>query len=159
MHCLDFAPAVFFCTSWAAAPRQTPDQFDGMVAFIKNPFLISWTAQVFCQSAIESAQNDHAMVVQSMIDNKTAHLTKIKALFSEIGAEESGVLTIGVFEEKIKTPAVRQYFEALGLDVWDAWLGSRRDRIEDAFQISAPSLNPGPVAPLISDFARPRTDG
>eukprot|EP00439_Symbiodinium_sp_Y106_P025873 s469_g3.t1 len=76
---------------------------------------------VFCQSAIESAQNDHAMVVQSMIDNKTAHLTKIKALFSEIGAEESGVLTIGVFEEKIKTPAVRQYFEALGLDVWDAW--------------------------------------
>ncbi|CAE7664193.1 NaCP60E [Symbiodinium sp. CCMP2456] len=77
--------------------------------------------QVFCQSAIESAQNDHAMVVQSMMDNKNAHLTKIKALFSEIGAEESGVLTIGVFEEKIKTPAVRQYFEALGLDVWDAW--------------------------------------
>ncbi|CAE7037917.1 unnamed protein product [Symbiodinium natans] len=76
---------------------------------------------VFCQSAIESAQNDHAMVVQSMIDNKTAHLTKIKALFSEIGAEESGVLTLGVFEEKIKSPAVRQYFEALGLDVWDAW--------------------------------------
>ena len=81
---------------------------------------------MFCQSAIESAQNDHAMVVQSMIDNKTAHLTKIKALFSEIGAEESGVLTIGVFEEKIKTPAVRQYFEALGLDVWDAWPGRRR---------------------------------
>ncbi|CAE7243528.1 NaCP60E, partial [Symbiodinium necroappetens] len=81
--------------------------------------------EVFCQSAIESAQNDHAMVVQSMIDNKTAHLTKIKALFSEIGAEESGVLTIGVFEEKIKTPAVRQYFEALGLDVWDAWPGRR----------------------------------
>jgi len=76
---------------------------------------------VFCQSAIESAQNDHAMVVQSMIDNKTAHLNKIRQLFSEIGAEESGVLTLGVFEEKIKSPAVRQYFEALGLDVWDAW--------------------------------------
>jgi len=28
---------------------------------------------------------------------------------------------LGVFEEKIKSPAVRQYFEALGLDVWDAW--------------------------------------
>ena len=61
---------------------------------------------MFCQSAIESAQNDHAMVVQSMIDNKTAHLTKIKALFSEIGAEESGVLTLGVFEEKLGLPAV-----------------------------------------------------
>ena len=45
--------------------------------------LQSDSAKVFCQSAIESAQNDHAMVVQSMVDNKAAHLAKIKALFSD----------------------------------------------------------------------------
>ncbi|CAK9060288.1 Uncharacterized protein SCF082_LOCUS31783, partial [Durusdinium trenchii] len=75
---------------------------------------------VFCQSAIESASNDHAMVVQSMLDNKAAHLNKIKNLFSEFGTD-GGVLTLGTFEEKINNPAVREYFEALGLDVWDAW--------------------------------------
>eukprot|EP00913_Durusdinium_trenchii_P009524 g8952.t1 len=67
---------------------------------------------VFCQSAIESASNDHAMVVQSMLDNKAAHLNKIKNLFSEFGTDGG---------EKINNPAVREYFEALGLDVWDAW--------------------------------------
>ena len=25
------------------------------------------------------------------------------------------------FEEKLKSPAVQQYFQTLGLDVWDAW--------------------------------------
>ena len=29
---------------------------------------------VFCQSAVESAQNDHANVVQSMLANKEAHV-------------------------------------------------------------------------------------
>jgi len=76
---------------------------------------------VFCQSAIESANNDHAMVVQSMLDNKASHLAKIKTLFDELGTENDGVLTIGMFEDKINDPAVREYFEALGLDVWDAW--------------------------------------
>eukprot|EP00434_Breviolum_minutum_P017144 symbB.v1.2.015132.t1/scaffold1108.1/size137334/3 len=78
---------------------------------------------VFCQSAIESAQNDHAMVVQALMDNKAAHITKLRGLFHQMNGEDSdrGVITLGMFEEKIKTPAVREYFEALGLDIWDAW--------------------------------------
>ena len=32
---------------------------------------------VFCQSAIESAQKDHATVVQNMLDNKESHLRKL----------------------------------------------------------------------------------
>lgn len=78
---------------------------------------------VFCQSAIESAQNDHAMVVQALMDNKAAHIQKLRGLFHQMNGEDSdrGVITLGMFEEKIKTPAVREYFEALGLDIWDAW--------------------------------------
>ncbi|CAE7416797.1 Scn11a, partial [Symbiodinium natans] len=48
---------------------------------------------VFCQSAVESAQNDHANVVQSMLANKEAHVEKIRALFSKLGAEEEGIIT------------------------------------------------------------------
>ncbi|CAK9006494.1 Probable voltage-dependent N-type calcium channel subunit alpha-1B (DOE-4) (Voltage-gated calcium channel subunit alpha Cav2.2) [Durusdinium trenchii] len=76
---------------------------------------------VFCQSAIESASNDHATVVQNMLDNKESHLQKLRELFSKLGDESTGAITFGVFEEKIRAPAVRDYFETLGLDVWDPW--------------------------------------
>ncbi|CAE7665595.1 Scn4a, partial [Symbiodinium pilosum] len=76
---------------------------------------------VFCQSAIESAQNDHATAVQNMEANKEMHLKKLRALFSQLGNEESGVITFGQFESKIHSPEVREYFETLGLDVEDAW--------------------------------------
>lgn len=76
---------------------------------------------VFCQSAIESAQNDHATAVQSMIANKEAHLTKVRALFNQLGTDEKSVITYRQFEGKINSDEVREYFETLGLDVWDAW--------------------------------------
>jgi len=76
---------------------------------------------VFCQSAIESAQNDHATMVQSILKNKEMHIAKIQALFNQLGTENTGVITFNNFTEKINTPGVRAYFELLGLDVWDAW--------------------------------------
>ncbi|CAJ1351995.1 unnamed protein product [Effrenium voratum] len=78
---------------------------------------------VFCQSAIESAQNDHAMVVQALMDNKAAHIAKLRSLFNHLNGQDNdaGIITLGMFEEKINSPAVREYFEALGLDIWDAW--------------------------------------
>ncbi|CAE7426722.1 Cacna1h [Symbiodinium natans] len=74
---------------------------------------------VFCQSAIESAQNDHTAVVHSILKNKKAHVDKIKALFSKLGDDKTGAITFAMFEEKINSPAVQAYFEVLGLDVWD----------------------------------------
>jgi len=72
-------------------------------------------------SAIDSAQNDHANVVHAMLANKEAHVEKIRSLFSQLGAEKTGVITYAMFEEGINSPAVCEYFETLGLDVWDAW--------------------------------------
>lgn len=76
---------------------------------------------VFCQSAIDSAQNDHANIVHAMLANKEAHIEKISSLFSQLGAEKTGVITYAMFEEGMNTPAICEYFETLGLDVWDAW--------------------------------------
>lgn len=76
---------------------------------------------VFCQSAIDSAQSDHTMMVQSILDDKEAHLEKIKALFSQMAYNEEGGITFAMFEEKINSAAVKEYFATLGLDVWDAW--------------------------------------
>eukprot|EP00439_Symbiodinium_sp_Y106_P033385 s2882_g4.t1 len=73
------------------------------------------------QSAMESAQNDHAAMVHSVLKNKQAHIHRIRQLFSKIGDEKTQTITFARFEEKINSPAVRAYFEVLGLDVWDAW--------------------------------------
>jgi len=78
---------------------------------------------VFCQSAIESAQNDHVNVVQSILANKEAHKQKVGQLFNQLGAADSegSGITLAMFEEKINSPEVREYFSAMGLDIWDAW--------------------------------------
>ena len=76
---------------------------------------------VFCQSAIDSAQNDHATVVQSILANKEMHIQKIRKLFSRFDQQETGVITFAMLEEKLDSSEVREYFETLGLDVWDAW--------------------------------------
>ncbi|CAJ1454346.1 unnamed protein product [Effrenium voratum] len=75
---------------------------------------------VFCQSAIESAQNDQLTVIQAMLLNKEQHIQKIQELFEKLGADESGVITLKIFQEHVNSPVVRAWFEALGLDVWDA---------------------------------------
>ncbi|CAE7259013.1 unnamed protein product [Symbiodinium natans] len=113
--------------SWEAAfrPLSSVSWYWGW-AFI---FYVSFTyfavlnvvTAVFCQSAIESAQKDHATVVQNMLDNKESHLQKLRTLFSKLGAEEAGGITFGMFEQKINSGPVREYFETLGLDVWDPW--------------------------------------
>lgn len=38
------------------------------------------TPEVFCQSAIDSAQSDHDAVLQSILANKQAHIEKIRYL-------------------------------------------------------------------------------
>ncbi|CAE7729046.1 CACNA1G [Symbiodinium pilosum] len=77
---------------------------------------------VFCQSAIESAQNDHVNIVQSILANKEAHKQKVGQLFNQLGAaDETSGITFAMFEEKINSPEVREYFSAMGLDIWDAW--------------------------------------
>eukprot|EP00913_Durusdinium_trenchii_P014904 g13978.t1 len=52
-------------------------------------------------------------VLNSMLANKEAHVEKIKQLFSRLGADKTG--------EGLQSPAVTEYFDTLGLDVWDAW--------------------------------------
>ncbi|CAE7443123.1 Cacna1h [Symbiodinium natans] len=74
----------------------------------------------FCQGAIESAQKDDQTLVQAMLDNKEAHMKRIEGLFGEIGNSGAGI-TYANFSEKVQEPAVRAYFESLGLDIRDDW--------------------------------------
>ena len=48
-------------------------------------------------------------------------MKKIKALFSKIGADDTGIITFEMLQEQFRAPAVKEYFESLGLDISDAW--------------------------------------
>ncbi|CAE7448373.1 Cacna1c [Symbiodinium pilosum] len=76
---------------------------------------------VFCQSAIESAQSDHEMIMQNIMQNKEAHIRKVRSLFSNLDADESGYISLVELEQNMHKKSVRTYFEALELDVSDAW--------------------------------------
>ncbi|CAE7857011.1 unnamed protein product, partial [Symbiodinium necroappetens] len=87
----------------------------GYIAFTYFAVLNVVTA-VFCQSAIESAQNDQVTLMQNMLMNKEKHVRKIQELFGRLGATDDGHITLQMFEENINSDSVTTYFEALGLD-------------------------------------------
>jgi len=77
---------------------------------------------VFCESAIESAQQDQFTLVQSILADKENHLEKVRELFVRLGATSAtGSITFQMLEESINSDAVHEYFQSLGLDIWDAW--------------------------------------
>ena len=59
---------------------------------------------VFCQSAIDSAQNDHATVVQSILANKQMHVNKIRNLFTRFDQQETGVITFAPLTQILDAP-------------------------------------------------------
>ena len=51
-----------------------------MVGFSNTDTQLQVITGVFCQTAIDSAQNDHATVIHSILANKQAHLEKVGTL-------------------------------------------------------------------------------
>jgi len=76
---------------------------------------------VFCQSAIESAEKDHEMIIQSVAHEKQKYTRAIRRLFKAMDADSSGTITKEEFEEHFGDPSIRQVFDALDLDASDAY--------------------------------------
>ncbi|CAE7319879.1 unnamed protein product [Symbiodinium sp. CCMP2592] len=76
---------------------------------------------VFCQSAIESAQRDHDMVMQNVVQEKEGHMRKCRQLFGMLDLDDTGSITITELEERLEDPQVRLFFEALELSIDDVW--------------------------------------
>ena len=74
----------------------------------KSTHVLNVLTAVFCQSAIDGAQNDHASKVHAVLANKQVHLAKIHELFAKFGAE-NGVITFNMFQQKINAPEVRDW--------------------------------------------------
>merc|ERR1712107_377782 len=90
---------------------------------------------VFCQSAIESAERDADMVIQSLIANKKWHIDQLKKLFKKIDNDESGVITIQEFESHFEDSEVQAFFESLELEPQDAWTLFKLLDLDETFDV------------------------
>eukprot|EP00929_Paragymnodinium_shiwhaense_P034652 TRINITY_DN1881_c0_g4_i1.p1 TRINITY_DN1881_c0_g4~~TRINITY_DN1881_c0_g4_i1.p1 ORF type:complete len:686 (+),score=100.50 TRINITY_DN1881_c0_g4_i1:20-2077(+) len=80
---------------------------------------------VFCQAAVESAQRDRELMVQSMVTNKQRFVDALGEQFTNMFKQFSmgeGGLTFKAFESHMHVKSVREYFALLELDTSDAWM-------------------------------------
>lgn len=76
---------------------------------------------VFCHSAIASAEQDHEIMVQSMVNEQERIRQAFADLFHLMDKDGSGTITIKEFEKGFHVETTKALFEALGLKAEDAW--------------------------------------
>lgn len=76
---------------------------------------------VFCNSAIQGAERDQEMAIQTVLQDKAKYLQSLDQLFKSIDVDGTGYITLSEFEEHFEEEAVRALFAMLGLDSADAW--------------------------------------
>jgi len=77
---------------------------------------------IFCQSAIETAQQNEDLMVQSQIAQREVYVNRIQRLFEEIDEDGSGIVTIDELEARINDDAVQAVFASMDIDTSDAWM-------------------------------------
>eukprot|EP00931_Biecheleriopsis_adriatica_P002364 TRINITY_DN10314_c0_g1_i1.p1 TRINITY_DN10314_c0_g1~~TRINITY_DN10314_c0_g1_i1.p1 ORF type:complete len:616 (+),score=102.39 TRINITY_DN10314_c0_g1_i1:30-1850(+) len=76
---------------------------------------------VFCQTAIESAERDHELILQNVASEKAKYFRAIRRLFDQLDMDSSGGITMAEFETSFSEANVRAIFDALEINVNDAY--------------------------------------
>jgi len=89
--------------------------------FFVNFAVLNVVTGIFCQSAIESAQQDNDEVLEVQLSMKKDYVMKLQELFEDIDQEGDGFVTLAEFEEHLQDKRLAAYFAALDLNVDQAW--------------------------------------
>merc|ERR1712185_403318 len=76
---------------------------------------------VFCQSAMQTAQNDSENIIRQKLKDTAEYKLKLMKLFTEIDESGDGNISYHELEAHLDNPKVCAYFDSLGLDPSDAW--------------------------------------
>lgn len=93
------------------------------VGFIAFTFLavLNVVTGVFCQSAIESAQQDKDIATMQLMAAKGMYVETVKRLFDDMDADASGAISIHEFESYLQHEKFQAYFASLDIDASDVW--------------------------------------
>ncbi|CAE7338625.1 SCN10A [Symbiodinium natans] len=94
--------------------------FEAYIAFCTFAVLNVMTG-VFCQSAMESAEKDHELVLQNVVQEKAKYFRAVRRLFAQLDQNGDGGITAKEFEVALEDPALMHVFAALEISADDAW--------------------------------------
>lgn len=94
--------------------------FMAYIAFSHLAF-VNVVTGVVCQGAIESAQQDQEIRVQSQLSQKQTYIKQLEDLFRDIDADRSGTVTLQEFEDRLYDDRLQEYFAAMDLTTDEAW--------------------------------------
>ncbi|CAJ1364859.1 unnamed protein product [Effrenium voratum] len=94
--------------------------FEAYIAFCLFAVLNVMTG-VFCQSAMDSAEKDHELVLQNVVQEKAKYFRAVRRLFTQLDKNADGDVTAAEFELAINDPSLRSVFDALEINAADAW--------------------------------------
>lgn len=94
--------------------------FEAYIAFCNFAVLNVMTG-VFCQSAIESAEKDHELNLESVSQEKEKYFRAVRRLFTQLDQNSDGGITRKEFERAWKDPVLQTVFDALEISSTDAW--------------------------------------
>lgn len=83
--------------------------------------LLNVVTGVFCNSAIESAQKNPELIVNHLAQTKKRHMTALSKLFHDMDNDNTGNITIVEFEALLQDDMANAQFQALELNIGDAW--------------------------------------
>jgi hypothetical protein len=87
-------------------------------------FILNVVTGVFCQNAIEGAQQDLELTIESQLKEKQIYADRLKMLFEEMNESSSDLsegLTAAEIDFQLAKPKVQSWFKALDVDANQAW--------------------------------------
>ncbi|CAK0828540.1 unnamed protein product [Prorocentrum cordatum] len=87
-------------------------------------FILNVVTGVFCQNALEGAQQDLDLTIESQLKDKQLYVDRLRLLFKEMGEETGAVdsgLTGAELHFQLAQPKVQSWFRALDIDATQTW--------------------------------------
>merc|ERR1719174_1024492 len=76
---------------------------------------------VFCESAMEAAQNDRELAVQKHMTKRKEYVAKVRELFKDIDTDNSNIITLDEFERHFDDEKSHAFFASLDIESDLAW--------------------------------------
>jgi len=89
--------------------------------FFSTFALMNVVTGVFCNGAIEGAQQDHTEVLEAHVASAQVYVNRFKALFRHIDTDHNGVISVEELEAHLDDEEVQAYFLSMDIQPHEAW--------------------------------------
>jgi len=89
--------------------------------FVMTFALMNVITGVFCNGAIEGAQQDQNEVVEAHMAQMQKYVSKFKCLFRAIDSDHNGNITVDELEQHLEDEAVQAYLAAIDIEPKESW--------------------------------------